>query len=214
MNVDVDTAPLVEVDDGKTIIINTEEPTAIKITSGSELELVPESHPILKKPTIKVPFDDPDVDPIKLTEDLLLTAKANKALGLAANQCGLPYSAFAMGDGNSHFVIINPEVLSVSEELVHMQEGCLSFPLLLLSISRPKEVEVRFQDFNGNFHTKKFSGLSARIFLHEMDHLKGITFDTVAKPLALKKGRTSRDKMIKRYAKNYVNQYKIKQGIV
>lgn len=198
--------------ESKTLIIDTGNPTAIKITGGKVLNLVSETNSILKKPTTKVDFSSLNIDPVKLTEDLLLTAKEHKALGLAANQCGIPYSAIAVGDGETHFVMINPEILSVSEETVHLQEGCLSFPFLLLAITRPKDVEVKFQDFNGVEYTKNFSGLSARIIQHEIDHLNGITFDTVAKPFALKKSLLSREKNIKKYARDLIKSGMVKNG--
>ena len=58
-------------------------------------------------------------------------------------------------------------------DAVHMVEGCLSFPLLALSITRAKEIDVEYQDFTGTTHTAHFNGISARCFLHELDHKIG-----------------------------------------
>jgi peptide deformylase len=63
-----------------------------------------------------------------------------------------------------------------------LDEGCLSYPNLLLKVNRPASIRVRFQDPFGNWITKQFAGMSARVFLHEYDHLLGVDFtDKVSK---------------------------------
>ena len=79
-----------------------------------------------------------------------------------------------------------------------MAEGCLSFPLLGLHISRPTQIDVKYQDFNGEEHTKTFNGISARIFQHELDHLNGIVYTSRTKPLALQMSLRKRDKLVKK----------------
>jgi peptide deformylase len=78
-----------------------------------------------------------------------------------------------------------------------MVEGCLSFPLLGLSITRPAIVDVEYQDFNGEKKTATYSGISARCFLHELDHMNGIVYTSRAKPLALQQGMKKRHKLMK-----------------
>ena len=63
-----------------------------------------------------------------------------------------------------------------------MDEACLSFPGLQLKVKRPASIRVRFQDPYGNWITRQFAGMSARVFLHEYDHLFGVDFtDKVSK---------------------------------
>jgi peptide deformylase len=92
-----------------------------------------------------------------------------------------------MGTGDDYVAFFNPKLIS-SEGEVHMEEGCLSFPLLTLRITRPKKITVEYQDFNGVSHTKTFEGLTARCFLHELDHMNGIVYTSRVKTLALQMG--------------------------
>ena len=68
-------------------------------------------------------------------------------------------------------------LVSADEEQELGQEGCLSFPGLLLQISRPKIIMVRYQNNKGEFLLSRLTGLEARCFQHELDHLDGITFN-------------------------------------
>lgn len=57
-----------------------------------------------------------------------------------------------------------------------LDEGCLSFPGLLLKVSRPRLIRARFFLKDGHAQTLKFDGMTARVFLHEMEHLEGKVF--------------------------------------
>jgi peptide deformylase len=81
----------------------------------------------------------------------------------------------------------------------HMPEGCLTFPLLELRISRPKKINVEYQDWNGKKHTATFDGITARVFLHELDHMNGILYTSRAKPLALQSGVKKLEKIKRKY---------------
>lgn len=191
------------------VTIDTGNPEITKIRKYEPYKLVSEEDECLYKKTEVFQFDG-NFDPVELSERLIETIKLHRAYGLAAPQCGLNFRVFVMGAEDEYLTIFNPEILSSSEELLHMEEGCLSFPFLVLSISRPKEINVKYQDENGVYITKTFAGISARIFQHEMDHLNGITFNKVAKPLALKMSLKKREKQIKRFAKELLMQRKVK----
>lgn len=192
------------------ITIDTTKPTVIKVDSGEILNLVPETDPILKRPTVEFSFEKEGLEnAAKLSRNLIKTITEHKAFGLAANQCGIPYSVICIGYGDTYVTLFNPKLLSVSDESVMMQEGCLSFPFLVLGIKRAKSIKIEFQDFEGVKHTNNLDGISARVFLHELDHLNGITFDTIAKPMALSSGFKKREKYMKRYARNLIAQQKI-----
>jgi peptide deformylase len=100
-----------------------------------------------------------------------------------------------MGAGKDYVAFFNPVLLAASTEESHMMEGCLSFPYLGLRITRPSGVVVQYQDFNGEVHRANFTGISARCFLHELDHLNGIVYTDRCKPLALKQGMKKRNKI-------------------
>jgi len=72
---------------------------------------------------------------------------------------------------------------------------------LFLNITRPESIIVEYQDFTGEKKTAKFSGLSARCFLHELDHMNGIVYTERAKPLALQSGIKKRNKLYGRFRK-------------
>lgn len=72
--------------------------------------------------------------------------------------------------------ICNPDVTSVPELEFSAEEGCLSFPGINGEVSRPDEIEVKFQDGHGTPHTLRCNGLLARCVLHEADHLNGVLF--------------------------------------
>ena len=83
-----------------------------------------------------------------------------------------------------------------------MTEGCLSFPLLGLGITRASAVDVEYQDFNGVKRAAHYTGISARCFLHELDHMDGIVYTKRAKPMALQSGIKKRGKYNKLIAKS------------
>jgi len=97
-------------------------------------------------------------------------------LGLSSNQIGVPYRLFAMRGSPQNFVCINPRLIHTSTERVLLDEGCLSFPGMIVKIKRPSEIRVRFQLPNGDTQTHKFTGITARVVQHEIDHLDGILY--------------------------------------
>ncbi len=100
--------------------------------------------------------------------------------------------------GVDYVAFFNPEIINISKEENHMIEGCLSFPLLGLRITRPAEIGVRYQDFNGEWKGATFSGISARCFQHELDHMNGIVYTSKTKPMALQSGLQKRSKLMKK----------------
>ena len=123
-------------------------------------------------------------------------------LGLSANQVGLPYRMFVMGghpqveDGKVRRVF-NPLINDVSPESINLKEGCLSFPFLFLSIKRPKWCSVRYTDENGEEIEETLHGMSARIFMHENEHMNGYVFIDLVSKLKLERAEKSKQKMIK-----------------
>jgi peptide deformylase len=81
--------------------------------------------------------------------------------------------------------MFNPRVLSESSTTQTTDEGCLSFPELWLGVSRPNKIESEYLDKNGNTCTITLTGIDARCFLHELDHLNGIVFTEKVSPMKL-----------------------------
>lgn len=161
-------------------------------------ELVDPSSPIMFEQLKEFDFTNPPVDPNEFASSLVETCMKNNGIGLSANQCGFPHRVFVMGAGEEFISCFNPKLIS-SEGEIHASEGCLSFPLLMLKITRPKSINVEYQDWNGEKHTTRFDGMSARVFLHELDHMNGIVYTTRAKPLALKSGMKKVEKIYRKY---------------
>jgi len=161
-------------------------------------DLIPPDWPSLHKVLPEFDFNNPKVDPNDLASSLVETCIKNGGLGLSANQCGEEHRVFVMGSGDNYIACFNPKVIS-SEGEAHMPEGCLSFPLLQLHITRPKKITVEYQDWTGKVHTQTYDGLTARIFLHELDHLNGIVYTNRAKPLALQSGLKRIEKIRRKY---------------
>ncbi len=181
------------------IVFNTEDATK-EVIREQIFPLVAETDPILKEVMPEFDFKDPPTNAIELASGLVDTCKRNRGIGLSANQCGLRYRVFVMGYGEEYVAYFNPKVINTRGE-VHMIEGCLSFPLLGLRITRPESIDVEYQDYNGETKKATFTGISARCFLHELDHMNGILYTEKVKPLALKRGIEKRNKTIKKFVK-------------
>jgi peptide deformylase len=69
-------------------------------------------------------------------------------------------------------VVVNPQILSQDGE-EEGEEGCLSFPGIFVNVKRPSRIRLRFQDETGAVKEMELQGFIARVFLHEIDHLKG-----------------------------------------
>ena len=183
-------------------VFNYNTDDSLKVSTGKNqpftFTLVGETNSILKEVMPEFDFDNPPVNPSQFASTLVETCKLHKGYGLSANQCGFKYRVFVMGTNDDYVAFFNPKIIATSNEEVHMVEGCLSFPLLGLRITRPQIIEVEYQDFKGVKRTTKFSGISARCFQHELDHMNGIMYTEKVKPLALQQGMKKRNKIIKK----------------
>jgi peptide deformylase len=183
-----------EIKDDDLIVINTEQQTQVVKKQIETFRLVSEKDPILKEVMPQFDFSNPPVDPTEFASSLVETCKLYKGLGLSANQCGFKYRVFVMGAEDNFVAFFNPKIISTTDE-VHMIEGCLSFPFLGLHITRPKMIDVEYQDFKGEVRYQRLSGISARCFLHELDHMNGILYTEKVKPLALQMATKKRKKV-------------------
>ena len=181
------------------IRFNTEDAAKmqpVKPIIAKTFSLVKETDPILKEEIPEFDFNNLTINPNEFASTLVETCKLHKGYGLSANQCGFRHRVFVMGHGEEYVAFFNPKIITAKGE-VHMAEGCLSFPFLGLHITRPSEIDVEYQDFNGEKRTATFVGISARCFLHELDHMNGILYTERVKPLALQSGMKKRNKIMK-----------------
>lgn len=105
--------------------------------------------------------------------DLLDTLKAHEGecVGMAANMIGVSKAIIAVNIGFMNLVMYNPEIEKKSKPF-QTEEGCLSLTGVR-ECTRYKEIEVRYQDINFKQQNQKFSGWTAQIIQHEVDHLYG-----------------------------------------
>ena len=150
-----------------------------------ELKLIPPTDPRVQSAI--APFKDDMLkeegfkDRKELTEAMFETMKKYGGIGMTCNQVGLPFNMFVMGDhpqleNGMKMACFNPMIISKSEETVVMKEGCLTFPFVFLSITRPRKVVVKYEDENGDLKEGHLDGMFSRIFQHEHEHTLGRTF--------------------------------------
>ena len=165
------------------------------------MNLVYYPDPFLDRQVKEVDLENPSFNPVDLKEQMVDFMLSNNGIGLSANQIGLDAQVFVMGDSKENSTIcINPTVLQYTSETVLDIEGCLSFPNLFVKVKRPKEILAKWYNEDLEEQIVKIEGYSAKCYLHEWDHLQGVTFkDRVSKikwDMATKKAR----KLEKRFA--------------
>ena len=144
----------------------------------------------------------PDLD--KLIEDMWETMYESSGVGLAAPQINKAIRLFVIDstqifnnledDEKSDYpdrpglkeVFINAHIVELNGEPWSYTEGCLSIPKIREEIMRNEEVTIEYDDQQFNHHIKTFNGLTARVILHEYDHIEGKLFIDYLKPLKRK----------------------------
>lgn len=118
------------------------------------------------------PFDVNIYAELRLMKSVM---ESMKGVGIAAPQVGINKRIAIIAPPESGFyVLINPELLWSSEEIVEGVEGCLSVPDLSAKIKRPYSVQIRYTMISGVETMRTFEGFEARIVQHEIDHLDGV----------------------------------------
>jgi len=157
-------------------------------------DIVTVGHPVLRRRAREVEADElasPEMQ--AFIDDLIDTMRAANGAGLAANQVAEPLRIAAVEvDHNPRYpykpsipltVVINPVVEPLDDEVVVINEGCLSVPNLRGDVERHVNVRLRYLDRDGVAHDDVKRGLTAGTFQHELDHLDGILFlDRVQDP--------------------------------
>jgi peptide deformylase len=133
----------------------------------------------------------------ELIDDMLETMYAAKGIGLAATQVDVHERVIVIDVSEGHdrpIVLVNPELVSASDDLVPGEEGCLSVPDIYDKVPRHSRVSVRALDRDGQSRTVDAEGLLAVCIQHEMDHLVGKVFVELLSPLKRNRIRTKMQK--------------------
>ena len=133
---------------------------------------------VLHAPAMPVDALTPEID--RLIEDMIETMYAAPGVGLAAPQIGVPLRIFVVDvsigrEASSLLVFVNPQIVE-REGMQLEEEGCLSVPGFNATVVRPSRVVIKGLDRTGTEQQHEGSGLLARAFQHEMDHLDGMLF--------------------------------------
>jgi len=143
----------------------------------AKLQVLEIPHPILRETAAHVEVVTPEIQ--QLLSDMLETMYASNGVGLAGNQVGKLLRVVVVdcgGDTPDPIKMVNPEIISHSEEKISHSEGCLSVPREYADVDRYETVTVRYLDENGKEQTRTTDGLLAIAFQHEIDHLDGHLF--------------------------------------
>lgn len=150
--------------------------------------------PVLKKEAEPVDWTDSELP--AFIESMWETMYHAGGIGLAAPQVGQSKRIFIVDtvqmleegeEGGLKEVFINPEILSFSEDTGSYEEGCLSIPEVTGDVIRPNSVRVRYQGMDGTKKQLTLGDMEARVFQHEFDHIEGVLFIDLLKPLRKKR---------------------------
>jgi peptide deformylase len=128
--------------------------------------------PVLK--TRAAPVETFDDALAHLAEEMLTTMREHEGVGLAANQVGRLRRILVAATEDEEYVIVNPQIVEAAQDTEKAVEGCLSIPDIQVEVERPTAVTLSGQDATGSPLRIEASGLLARIFQHELDHLNGV----------------------------------------
>jgi len=137
------------------------------------------------------PVKEIDQDLQNLIDDMIETMREAPGVGLAAPQIGVSKRVIVIEFGDEEdetipkqlYVLINPEITSVSNKTIDGIEGCLSVPGVVGEVERAQVVTVQGQSRTGKKVKIRAQGWLARIFQHEIDHINGVLYTDRAESL-------------------------------
>ncbi|MGB8276086.1 MAG: peptide deformylase [Alphaproteobacteria bacterium] len=142
--------------------------------------------PVLTAPDPRLKMKSKPVERVddavrRLMDDMLETMYAAPGVGLAAPQVGVARRVIVVdtareGEPPNPLRLANPEIVWTSEEEAVCEEGCLSVPDQYSEIARPKEVKIRYLDYENEIREVHATGFLATCLQHEIDHLNGVLF--------------------------------------
>ena len=128
---------------------------------------------------VAVPVKKVDDEIKNIIEQMFFTMYEEKGIGLAATQVNIHKRIIVIDvseNRDKKIFLINPEIISLSDDIDTMEEGCLSVPGFYETVSRPKTVKVSSLDYDGKQIEIKANGLLSTCIQHEIDHLNGRLF--------------------------------------
>ena len=167
-------------------------------------KILQEPNPILRQ--ISKTVDKVSLDEQELMNNMYETMIAEKGIGLAAIQIGVPKRIIVIDipkeeNKRDPIYFVNPVIKNQSKDMSRYEEGCLSLKSVFVEVERPSFCEVEYMDYKGEKKILKAEGLLATCIQHEMDHLQGILFidylsklkkTMIIKKLSKQKGKTDR----------------------
>jgi peptide deformylase len=170
-----------------------------------EPTLVDPSHPALRRPSTLNPFSNNKVDWVQREKQMIRLMKEHWGQGLSAPQTGSNYRMFVMTHSALGDIgVYNPVIIWESDDKVKMEEGCLTWPLLYLSVKRSGQIKVQFERLKVGVPVKvemMMDGMDARCFLHEFEHLNGMTYLHNVSDFQVRRAKERRDKMLKKISR-------------
>ena len=164
--------------------------------------LVLEDDPILRKRCQPFDFDNPQEDPIKLTEELLNAMEKYEGMGLSACQIGVDLKVFVMRFNGDAITCFNPRITYYSEETTYMREGCLSYPGLYFPVTRSQGINAAYSGKEGDEMSGSFIDISAKIFQHEYDHMLGKSYVEYASAYMMRNARKKQNLWLRKRKNN------------
>ena len=131
--------------------------------------------PIMKDETfLAIPSEPATKDDLQVAQDLLdtLTAHAEGCVGMAANMIGVSKRIIVFDNEGTYMVMFNPEIVKASDRY-ETEEGCLSL-VGRRTTKRYKSIKVKYQNADFQIRFKTYTGWTAQIIQHEIDHCNGI----------------------------------------
>lgn len=141
------------------------------MTGMEDLRIRLYGDPVLRRKSAQVVAFTDDIR--ALVDKMIEIMFEHNGLGLAAPQVGVLKRIAIVLKDEKPLVLINPEILEVSDDLIEAKEGCLSFPDIFEVIKRPAGVKVKAFNLKGEEYELEAEGIVARAILHELDHLEG-----------------------------------------
>lgn len=165
-----------------------------KLNMPEETRLLQDRNNILSNPKLRVltypenvtelrrkslPVTEFDNSLRELVNDMLAVMYAYQGIGISAPQIGELKRVIAINPepelgSKTELVLVNPELIMGSKAVDVYEEGCLSFPNDTVDVVWRVRVTVKYSDMSGKEKTERFTGISARIIQHEVDHLNGV----------------------------------------
>jgi peptide deformylase len=153
--------------------------------------------PVLRKKAR--PIERVDAELRRLMDDMLASMYDAPGIGLAAPQVGILRRLIVMDPAKDEapktpVIMVNPEILTRSDELRTHEEGCLSIPEITAEVERPARTRVSYIDREGKPQEMELEGIWSTLIQHEIDHLNGVLFIDYL-------SRLKRDMIVKKFTK-------------